>query len=117
LQAYELASAWTEASKASSFGRFKKADLKPLITDQIVVFLEKLEVDRALSVEAVKAMDDVYGLSTAGNAELSWRFFQVSAGGKGSRHETATLADTSASFVNRLPSAPVLRTPRRPPTG
>lgn len=74
MQAYELASAWTEASKASSFGRFKKADLKPLITDQIVVFLEKLEVDRALSVEAVKAMDDVYGLSTtalASRAQLA----------------------------------------------
>ena len=112
-QAYELAVAWTEASKASSFGRFKKSDLTPLITDQIVVFLEKLEVDRALSVEAVKAMDEVYSLSTAGNAELSWRFFQVRPF-KAIRPRRHAL---TSSLPCRSRSAPDPRTPSRLPPG
>lgn len=30
-----------------------------------------------MSVEGVKALDAIYGLSSAGNAELAWRFFQI----------------------------------------
>ncbi|CED82437.1 leukotriene-a4 hydrolase [Phaffia rhodozyma] len=77
--AFDLAARWEHAgSDPAKLSEFKKSDIEKFEGDQTVVFLEKLQSGKKpMGVEAVRRLDEVYGLSKAGNAELSSRFFEI----------------------------------------
>lgn len=101
LQAYALADRWATAKTDADFAAFNRSDLASFETDQTVVFLEKLQtVEGGLSVRAVAMLDEIYGLSTAGNAELAWRFFAIALkSGKEYAEKAAVWVQDKGSFV------------------
>lgn len=79
VQAYELASKWHHASSSpSKLAQFTASDLDPFGAEQTMVFLEKLQSYKSISIEAVRKMDEVYAFGKSKNAELSFRFLTVS---------------------------------------
>jgi hypothetical protein len=78
-QAYDLASRWHQAgSDSSKLAEFKSTDLDFFGAEQTMVFLEKLQSYKRVSIDAVRKMDEVYAFGQSKNAELSFRFLQVS---------------------------------------
>ncbi|KAG8823910.1 hypothetical protein FRC19_002883 [Serendipita sp. 401] len=77
-QAYELAAKWdksrdTDISKLT----FKSADIEGWNTNQLIVFLEKLETLEPLPRAHVHALADTYGFNSSKNAEVGLRWFEV----------------------------------------
>jgi leukotriene-A4 hydrolase len=76
--AYKLAERWDAARKTDvSKLDFYESDLKVFNSNQIVVFLEKLESYPALPSELTLYLGSLYNLSTTPNAEIRLRFYQV----------------------------------------
>lgn len=77
--AYELAVRWdssrdiTDVSKLS----FTAADLKDFNSNQIIVFLEKLQSYSSLPPSHVKHLGSLYNLDSTQNAELRLRYYEV----------------------------------------
>jgi len=76
--AYKLAERWDSARKSDvSHLDFKDSDLKDFNSNQIVVFLEKLQSYPPLPSELVRHLGRLYGLDSTPNAEIRLRFYEV----------------------------------------
>jgi len=90
-KAYSLAERWDAARDTEiSLLNFKETDLQDFNSNQIVVFLEKLQSYHPLPSDLVLYLGTLYHLSTTPNAEIRFRFYEVS------------LADPSSSAAKRL---------------
>jgi len=77
-QAFELAAEW-DASRDTPVKdlAFKASDLKEFNTNQIIVFLEKLEESTPLPAAHIHHMADTYGFTTTNNAEVGLRWYEL----------------------------------------
>ncbi|KAJ7221960.1 Metalloprotease [Mycena haematopus] len=76
--AYALADRWDAArSTEASSTAFKKADLDGFNSNQIIVFLERLQTLPALPLEHLKHLGTLYALSSIPNAEIRLRFYAL----------------------------------------
>ncbi|KAF4623043.1 hypothetical protein D9613_001552 [Agrocybe pediades] len=90
-KAYALAKRWHEArDKKESQLDFKDTDLKDFNSNQIVVFLEKLQSYPPLPSALVFHLGKLYSLSTTPNAEIRLRYYGVA------------LADASSSAAKEI---------------
>jgi len=78
--AYDLAERWDAARRDTDTSKldFKETDLQDFDSNQIVVFLEKLQSYPPLPSELVLYLGQLYGLRKTQNAEIRLRFYQVS---------------------------------------
>ncbi|KAF8885226.1 leukotriene-A4 hydrolase [Gymnopilus junonius] len=77
-KAYKLAERWDAARQTEvSHLDFKESDLKDFNSNQIVVFLEKLQSYPPLPSELVLHLGHLYHLDSTNNAEIRLRFYGV----------------------------------------
>ncbi|RDB24666.1 Leukotriene A-4 hydrolase [Hypsizygus marmoreus] len=78
-QAYELAERWDNARTKGDVAKlgFKDSDLDGFNSNQIIVFLERLQSFPQLPLAHVTHLSTLYKLSTTPNAELRLRFYEL----------------------------------------
>lgn len=78
-QAYELAARWDASRSTEDTSRlnFKDSDLKDFNSNQIIVFLQRLETYPQLPPAHVIHLSNLYHLSTTPNAEIRLRFYEL----------------------------------------
>ncbi|KAK7677927.1 hypothetical protein QCA50_019117 [Cerrena zonata] len=77
-QAYELATQWDAARSSSDLSQFSADDIKDFNTNQMIVFLERLEdAYAALPSTHIIQMGKLYGISSTPNVEIRQRFFEL----------------------------------------
>ncbi|KAJ7630308.1 peptidase family M1-domain-containing protein [Roridomyces roridus] len=74
--AYALAERW-DASRGGDASSFKKGDLDGFDSNQIVVFLERLQTLPALPLSHLIHLGSAYGLAGTPNAEIRLRFYEL----------------------------------------
>ncbi|KAI0044083.1 leukotriene-A4 hydrolase [Auriscalpium vulgare] len=74
--AYDLAARW-DASRASTSLDFKQSDLDSFNSNQKIAFLERVASYPALPSSHIEQLGSLYGFSTATNAEIRLRFYNV----------------------------------------
>ncbi|TEB26297.1 leukotriene-A4 hydrolase [Coprinellus micaceus] len=99
-EAYDLASRWDVARNVSDTSRlsFKESDIEKFDTNQLISFLERLQTFSALPGNLVEHLGSLYGLSTTGNAELRFRFYE-NALADPSSPSAKTFAEEAAKWV------------------
>ncbi|EGF98245.1 uncharacterized protein MELLADRAFT_96062 [Melampsora larici-populina 98AG31] len=73
--AYALAARWQEACDAPEKRLFERSDIAQFSSNQIVVFLEKLDSDQTLPKELIELMEKVYGFDSSTNQEIRLRWY------------------------------------------
>ncbi|KIM39154.1 hypothetical protein M413DRAFT_447486 [Hebeloma cylindrosporum] len=97
--AYKLAERWDAAREIDIPNLdFNESDLKDFNSNQIVVFLEKLESYFPLPSDLILHLGTIYKLSTTPNAEIRLRFYQVALSDSTSS-AAKTLAVDAAKWV------------------
>ncbi|KAF8202833.1 hypothetical protein BJ912DRAFT_1018714 [Pholiota molesta] len=98
--AYKLAERWDAARNATDIPKldFKKSDLEGFNSNQIVVFLERLQSYPPLPSDLILYLGSLYNLSTTPNAEIRLRFYEVALGDPSSA-AAKMLADEAAKWV------------------
>jgi len=78
-QAYTLAERWNSSRNTLDVSQldFKESDLAELDSNQIIVFLERLQSYPALPSSHISYLGKLYHLSTIPNAEIRLRFYMV----------------------------------------
>ncbi|KAG5642560.1 hypothetical protein DXG03_002547 [Asterophora parasitica] len=77
-QAYALAAQWDAArSQEVAKLKFAKEDLEGFNSNQIIVFLERLQSYSQLPLAHVRHLSALYGLSKTPNAEIRFRFYEL----------------------------------------
>ncbi|KAG8836286.1 hypothetical protein FRC17_007436 [Serendipita sp. 399] len=76
-QAYELAAKWDKSRSEDASKLFRASDVEGWNTNQLIVFLEKLETLEPLPSSHVHALTNLYGFNTTKNAEVGLRWFEV----------------------------------------
>lgn len=76
--AYKLAGLWESRSRGESDFRPSAEDIKGLSANQIVVFLEKVQLfEPSVSADDSRIMGQAYGFSSSQNMELTARYLQL----------------------------------------
>ncbi|KAF9476002.1 zincin [Pholiota conissans] len=77
--AYKLAERWDAARDTAEIPKldFKKSDLEDFNSNQIVVFLERLQSYPTLPSDLIIHLGNLYHLSSTPNAEIRLRFYEV----------------------------------------
>ncbi|KAJ7909530.1 peptidase family M1-domain-containing protein [Mycena leptocephala] len=73
--AYALADRWDAVRSTADITEFKKTDLDEFNSNQIIVFLERLQAMPALPLSHITHLGSLYGLSSTPNAEIRLRFY------------------------------------------
>ncbi|KAF8639401.1 hypothetical protein AX17_001526 [Amanita inopinata Kibby_2008] len=78
-EAYELASRWDASRTITDISQldFKKSDLDKLDSNQIIVFLERMQALPTLPSSHLQHLAEVYRLSSTPNAEIRLRFYEL----------------------------------------
>ncbi|CAG7847845.1 Leukotriene A-4 hydrolase homolog Short=LTA-4 hydrolase; AltName: Full=Leukotriene A(4) hydrolase [Serendipita indica DSM 11827] len=77
-QAYELAAKWDKSRTTDAKDLpFNATDIQGWNTNQLIVFLEKLEVLEPLPSTHIHALASIYGFNDSKNAEVGLRWFEV----------------------------------------
>ncbi|KAF8060869.1 peptidase family M1-domain-containing protein [Lyophyllum atratum] len=78
-QAYALAAQWDAARSTSDVSQlmFKESDLADFNSNQIIVFLERLQSYSQLPLPHVQHLGNLYKVSTTTNAEIRFRFYEL----------------------------------------
>jgi len=78
-QAYELAERWDRSRNTSDLSQldFKSSDLDKFDSNQIVVFLERLQSYPVLPSPHIAHLGNIYRFSATPNAEIRLRFYTV----------------------------------------
>ncbi|KAF5377203.1 hypothetical protein D9615_006474 [Tricholomella constricta] len=78
-QAYALAAQWDAARSTADVSqlKFTPADLEGFNSNQIIVFLERLQSYAQLPLAHVRHLSALYGLGATPNAEIRFRFYEV----------------------------------------
>ncbi|KZP30333.1 hypothetical protein FIBSPDRAFT_850643 [Athelia psychrophila] len=97
--AYALAKRW-DSSRGTTISQldFNAKDLENFDTNQIIVFLERLQSYASLPSDHIKLLGDVYQLSATPNAEIRLRFYEVALSDPNSA-AAKTFAQEAAKWV------------------
>jgi len=93
-QAYELAERWDASRAMDDTSRldFKDSDLEEFNTNQIIVFLQRLQIYAQLPLAHFIHLNELYQFSTTPNAEIRMSFYELAL-----RDHTSRIAKVFAS--------------------
>lgn len=107
--AWALAARWDAARSQSSFPDFSSADIDKWTSNQVSMLLDTLHGYEPFSREAVKAVDEAYGVKGTSNPEIKLRFLLFALKSGVEQEEAAEWVKTAGRMKYCRPSESCLR--------